>query len=469
MEPKPLQKSFASRHPILTTILIGVPVVIFIGALADNNGSSNDMAATTTPATQVAATQTNSAPANLIAFKSVNYYRDSLNEPCANGEVANISNETLEFVEADIDFNNSSGNLVEPLQTYLNIESLPPGQTATFEDCASAMSGVVLAESTISFDGNVTGSSLDENIPYEDDTKAAAPATTNASANTTNQPATAPTATPTPSSDPAPTTMQDNWSSYANTSFEDLLNEPGYYLGDKVKIVGMVFDFLGEGGRGGNENYVEIEDPNNPSSPTARIVLQVDSSANYNMATQDLNSVTDVRASGNLPDSVTAYGTVIQSESFSLTGGGFVSVPVIEIARIDKCNDLLPTCELGATSIFPAGLSTPSTAGTTNTNQTSQATSPTPAPSTPSNSRYFQLNVAGACQNDGDGTIILTGYPYANGYNIPPDDITEWSDGAIGFTVPNDMTAGTYQVDIRGYTPGVGTCPDVSGGSITVP
>jgi hypothetical protein len=200
--PKPPQKSFASKHPIWMIIIIGVPVVLFFNALA-NDGSSNN-ATTTPPSQQVAATQTDTPPANLLALKSINYYRNAFNEPCANGEVANISDQTLSFVEANINYNDKNGNLVTPDQTYLSVDNLSPGQTATFEDCADSGTGIVLAQTTISFTGEFGGSTDNDTIPFEDDTKQAAPVTAPASVNTSNQ--SSPAADPSPAPAPAATT-----------------------------------------------------------------------------------------------------------------------------------------------------------------------------------------------------------------------------------------------------------------------
>ncbi len=65
------------------------------------------------------------------------------------------------------------------------------------------------------------------------------------------------------------------WDAYASTSLPDILNDPGYYLGKQVKVAGIVFDFLGAGGRGGTENYLEIAPLAGINSATNRIMLQI--------------------------------------------------------------------------------------------------------------------------------------------------------------------------------------------------
>lgn len=458
--PEAPQKSFSSRHPVLTTILIGTPIILFISAIGSNGSSNSNYAAPSAPSTQVAGTETNTTPTHLLALKSVRYYRDALNEPCANGEVVNISNQSLGFVQANIQFRDKNGSLVTPDQTYLSVDSLPPSQSATFDDCAISSDGAVLAQTTLSFTGRVGNSLTDDNVAYEDDTKQAPSSATPETTTGQPTPATAPASSP-PA--PTPTNVKDNWSSYADTGFQTILNDPGYYLGGKVKVTGVVFDFLGEGGRGGTENYIEVAPLGKLSSPTSRIMLQVDSSANYLTATQRLNTWESMSAGGgNLADGIVVYGTVQNSADFSLTSGGDVSYPVIEITRLDQCSDF--ACDAGATSVFPAGLTTTGAHTSGNSTQT-QATVQKTASSNP---RYFQLNVTGVCQNAGNGTVILMGYPMTSDYSIPTDDIDAWYEGDVAFTVPSSVPTGTFQVTVRGYNPGVGFCSDVSGGSITI-
>lgn len=253
-----------------------------------------------------------------------------------------------------------------------------------------------------------------------------------------------------------PVVVKNNWASYSQVSFQSILDDPSYYLGQNVQITGIVQDFLGSGGRGGTENYVEIDDPNNPDASADRIMLQVDNAANYYTATQELNSLANVSLSGNLPDSAVAYGVVLANATFENSNGGEESLPVIDVVRLDKCINSFATCNMGTASIFPVGLSTQSTVASS-------------LSATQSNPRYFQLNIAGACENDGNGTIILNGYPYSTGFSIPSADIDAWSGNEVAFTVPAGVIAGTYKVDIRGYEPGTGFCPDVTSESITVP
>lgn len=283
-----------------------------------------------------------------------------------------------------------------------------------------------------------------------------------------------PATTPTEPSQPEAPSQQttptiSGWSAYASTSLTDILNDPGYYLGDEVEVEGVVYDFLGAGGRGGTENYIEIAPLAGIDSATDRIMLQVDSSVNYLTATQALNTwVGMYSGSGNITDGVIAYGTVQESASFSLTSGGDTSYPVIEIVRLDKCTDY--ACDDGAVSLFPAGLITAASTQA-QSDDTTQPEDPA-TESTPSNPRYFQFYVTGTCDDyDDNGAITLTGYPYAEGYVIPTDYVDTWTDGEIAFTVPTTVPAGTYQISFRGYEEGppVGSAACAGGGKITVP
>ncbi|HUC31203.1 MAG TPA: trypsin-like peptidase domain-containing protein [Candidatus Paceibacterota bacterium] len=99
----------------------------------------------------------------------------------------------------------------------------------------------------------------------------------------------------------------------------------------------------------------------------------------------------------------------------------------------------------------------------------SSYSSPSPQPA-PSDSHYFQFTVTGTCDDNGNGIVILNGYPYTDGYEIPPDDINTWADDEIDFTVPDSVTPGTYRVSFRGYEyePVVGSIDCSGGGNITI-
>src|ERR1022692_2398030 len=112
-------KTWASRHPVATAILIVGAFIVIIGIVGA--GSSNNTTAPTQSSPSVG-TESNTQPVNLLALKSIRYYFNTLNEPCVNGEVTNISNQTLGFVQANIQFRDKTGSLITPDQTYLNVE-----------------------------------------------------------------------------------------------------------------------------------------------------------------------------------------------------------------------------------------------------------------------------------------------------------------------------------------------------------
>lgn len=256
-----------------------------------------------------------------------------------------------------------------------------------------------------------------------------------------------------PAPAPAPQSTQTNWSSFPKVMFSSFANAPNAYLATQLEMKGEVGDFLPQGGRGGSHNYIGVADPNAQTSEG--VMLEIDNNSDYLSAVNALQKY----------DLVAAYGTGVGTASFTMNGQNQL-VPVLQVSRLD----LVGGCDIGGclvssdNVIFPAG-ATPLT--TTSNGTTQQPSSPTP--SAPANPRYFQLNISGVCTNYGNnGTIILTGYPYANGYEVPSNDISAWSDGNVAFTVPSGVTAGTYQVDVRGYMQGTGSCPDVNGGSITI-
>jgi len=84
-------------------------------------------------------------------------------------------------------------------------------------------------------------------------------------------------------------------------------------------------------------------------------------------------------------------------------------------------------------------------------------------------SRQFTFNnVPGACNYNARGTITLKNNQNPEDIVIPSTDLT-WYGGQIAFTVANDIPAGTYQVEIRGYEVETGFCSRVNAGNITVP
>jgi hypothetical protein len=147
---------------------------------------------------------------------------------------------------------------------------------------------------------------------------------------------------PTPIQTPVQTT-EINYSAYESLP-SDFSKNPPYYIGTKVKITGRVSDFMAAGDRGGSSNYIEIIPQ---SIPLSYFALEIDSSANYHDSVSTLNT----------SDIVTAYGIISASQNFLTTNNtgsnSMVLMPVVNLARLDKCTDTTCTINPGVYTIFP--------------------------------------------------------------------------------------------------------------------
>ena len=148
-------------------------------------------------------------------------------------------------------------------------------------------------------------------------------------------------------------------------------------LGDtKVKMSGLVLDFLAKGDRGGSTNIIEImtTDVSNSVAIGTKFALQIDNDASYQTATQSLNKL----------DAAVAYGTIGTSNTFYTAAGGVLVLPTLQVVRLDKCGSQL-FCNQSNT---PQTIFSPSTASVNTTTDVPQQSSPTttqaptPAPQT---------------------------------------------------------------------------------------
>ena len=253
----------------------------------------------------------------------------------------------------------------------------------------------------------------------------------------------------------------DAWSTYPRTSFNSFANAPSSYTDAEIEIKGEVGQFLPYGGSGGTHNYIGIVDPN--AQTNAPAMIEIDNNTDYLAA---VNAVLK-------DDLIAAYGTGIGTQQFVMNGQT-LRIPVLDVQRLDDVGgcDAFGCLVSSDTVIFPAGatpLTTPQ-----NSMSSSLAAPSTPAATeqtslaTPTPSRYFQFSTTGTCDNNGNGEIMLSGYPYTNGYEVPTNDINTWGGGEIAFTIPTSVLAGTYQVSFRGYDAGIGFYYCTGGGAISL-
>jgi hypothetical protein len=121
----------------------------------------------------------------------------------------------------------------------------------------------------------------------------------------------------------------------------DFSKNPPFYIGTKVKIDGAVIDFFAKGDRGGAYNYIEITPITNQIDSLPKMMLEINSSDNYQSAVSVLNKLS----------AVTAYGTIESSTPFTMVNGGTEDIPTIKVVRLDSCNSQI-ACTGVAQTIF---------------------------------------------------------------------------------------------------------------------
>jgi len=158
-------------------------------------------------------------------------------------------------------------------------------------------------------------------------------------ATATNPVSVVPTPTPVVSVNKVPVT---NYSSYEILP-SDFPKNPPYYIGTRIKIIGKIVDFMAAGDRGGTSNYIEIFPNNYHPVATPYIALKIQPT-DYRTAVQNLNT----------GDTVTAYGVISTSQNFIDTTDALSTlIPVVEITRLDKCNNYPCSVNPGAWTVFP--------------------------------------------------------------------------------------------------------------------
>jgi hypothetical protein len=215
-----------------------------------------------------------------------------------------------------------------------------------------------------------------------------------------------------------PTTIQpvvtNAWSTFQSVVFNIFQANPNAYLNQNVVLNGL-FDGTFLPSNNGTPNYIEIQDPSVVSPP---VEIAIASQSNYTLAVNAL--------SGKYEPIVRVYGTGATMQDFTMTNGTSKMIPVITAQRIDMCNYGAPTCSLGTTSIFPTGLSTPSTiTQPTPTSPTPTPTPPTPTPTPTSTPSATQCNFNGnvfSCTSSSQISASPTSLPNAivgASYNQP--------------------------------------------------
>lgn len=205
-------------------------------------------------------------------------------------------------------------------------------------------------------------------------------------------------------------TIANEWSTYQSVAFNIFQANPNAYVNQNIVLTGL-FDGTFLPSSNGTPNYIEIQDPLVVSPP---VEIAITSQSDYTLAVNAL--------SGGYEPIIKVYGVGEAMQNFTMTNGTSKMIPVITAQRIDICNDGAPTCSLGTTSIFPTGLSTPSTIAqpappsNQNTNIPTSTPTPTTISSPTSNSPTSQCNFAGdvfSCTSDSQITASPTTLPSA--------------------------------------------------------
>lgn len=158
-----------------------------------------------------------------------------------------------------------------------------------------------------------------------------------------------------------PQTAQDNWNTYQSVAFSIFQNNPNAYINQNISVIGLL-DGTFLPASNGAPNYIEVQ---NAALVSAPVEIAIPDQSNYTLAVNAL--------SGKYEPIIKIYGAGATMQEFTMTNGTSKTISVITAQRIDICNDGAPSCSLGTTSIFPTGLSTPSTI-------TQPASTPTPTP-----------------------------------------------------------------------------------------
>lgn len=165
-------KKEVSAGKILGSVAIVVFVIIVIFNFADSSTSSNSQATTD----NAQSSTQNQSPS--LVLKSLRVYRDELGDACITGNVINTSTQELNFIEANIAFNDKSGDLVESQNTYLASENLAPGENSTFQICGDTNSAVVLSQTTMNFTGQIGDNTDDNQLVVDNEAKTVVSTTT---------------------------------------------------------------------------------------------------------------------------------------------------------------------------------------------------------------------------------------------------------------------------------------------------
>ncbi len=243
-----------------------------------------------------------------------------------------------------------------------------------------------------------------------------------------------------PQAPPANTSQAPSMSGFVSVS--QLSADPLAYLGNTESVTGMESGFLPQGGRGGSTNYIQLENPFDPSQPY--IEAEIDSGSLYEATVNALQDPTSP-----ILAFVKIFGTVAASQPFThqnvFGNSTTVWIPVVDVSRIFQCqhgsmNTTIVDTDFG--SNFTCTSWTEIQPGISNNAETIQDQSQ--EPSTPAKA---------------DQTITFNPLPDVT-YGIADFAINAQASSGLGvsFTAQGNCTVsaglGTAQV----YPTGVGSC-----------
>lgn len=221
-QPTPIKKS--SNTAVVVTVVIIIFVFIVLIGIGSSGSDNTTNTATTSASTTTTASSAPSQSQPALALTSLVFSeQQDTGYFCVAGEVKNISPSDLQFVQVNFDLRDSNGNLLNTDQTYLSVDDLSSGNSATFNDCQPPSAGAVLNKSTVEFSGQVGTAIETTQLNYENETQSTSDTTesqqvtpTMQSAATTQTQVQAPTPAPTQQSavvQPAPAsqTPQPTW------------------------------------------------------------------------------------------------------------------------------------------------------------------------------------------------------------------------------------------------------------------
>lgn len=152
---------------LIVTAIIIVFGFFYLLTLLPDDDSSEFSSLNEAPVQSVQPTQIEQT---MIELRSINFSYEEIGTFRIirfNGEIKNISDQPLGFVEVIVEFRDKDNNFIISERTYPELVNLLPGQTSTFKYHIDDNPTISLQKSTIKFIGRIGSSTQDIELPYK--------------------------------------------------------------------------------------------------------------------------------------------------------------------------------------------------------------------------------------------------------------------------------------------------------------